>query len=138
MKPLKEMTFVDKGHVLAALFPELLKEFVEIIKKETEHFRNEEEYYRKNWESQTFIAIGFWYSLVADIEQLLRRFNVALYRNPKVFADQLFYGFYAVFTIDCLIKYAESEVCSTETKLAIHLLFGQENNVEHRPFSHEK
>lgn len=132
MKALKEMTFVDKGHVLAGLFPELLKEWVDFIKSETEYFRREEEYYRKNWQTKTFIAVGFWYNLVADIEQLLRSFNVALYRNPKVFASQLFYGFYAVFTTNCLIEYANSKQCSLEAKLAIHLLFGQEKNVEHK------
>lgn len=98
MKALKEITFVEKGHVLAGLFPELLKEWVDFIRTEIEYFGSEEEYYRKNWESKTFIAVGFWYNLVTDIEHLLRKFNVALYRNPKVFADQLFYGFFAVFT----------------------------------------
>ncbi|UQA74058.1 hypothetical protein K2F45_19900 [Sphingobacterium siyangense] len=134
MKALKEMTFVDKGHVLAGLFPELLKEWVDFIKNETEYFRSEEEYYRNNWQSKTFIAVGFWYNLVTDIEHLLRKFNVALYRNPKVFADQLFYGFFAVFTSNCLIQYAESEHCSLEARLAIHLLFGQGKNVEHKIF----
>jgi len=131
MKALKEMTFVDKGHLSAGLFPELLREWVDFIKSETEYFRSEEGYYRKNWQTKTFIAVGFWYNLVTDIEQLLRRFNVAMYRNPKVFADQLFYGFYAVFTTNCLIEYADSNQCSLEVKLAIHLLFGQEKNVEH-------
>lgn len=134
MKTLKEMTFVDKGHVLAGLFPELLKEWVDFIKSETEYFRSEEEYYRNNWQSKTFISVGFWYNLVTDIEHLLRKFNVALYRNPKVFADQLFYGFFAVFTSNCLLQYAESEHCSLEARLAIHLLLGQEKNVEHKIF----
>jgi hypothetical protein len=117
---------------LTGLFPELLREWVDFIKSETEYFRREEEYYRKNWQTKTFIAVGFWYNLVADIEQLLRRFNVAISRNPKVFADQLFYGFYAVFTTNCLIHYAESKLCSLEVKLAIRLVFGQEKNVEHK------
>ncbi|WP_286850220.1 MULTISPECIES: hypothetical protein [Sphingobacterium] len=134
MKALKEMTFVDKGHVLAGLFPELLKEWVDFIKNETEYFRSEEEYYRNNWQSKTFISVGFWYNLVTDIEHLLRKFNVALYRNPKVFADQLFYGFFAVFTSNCLLQYAESEHCSLQARLAIHLLLGQKKNVEHKIF----
>ncbi|QIH35911.1 hypothetical protein [Sphingobacterium sp. DR205] len=134
MKSLKEITSVDKGHVLAGLFPELFKEWVDFIRTETRYFRNKEDYYRNNWQSKTFIAVGFWYKLVTDIEHLLRKFNVALYRNPKVFADQLFNGFFAVFTSNCLIHYAESERCSLEARLAIHLLFVQEKNVEHRIF----
>ena len=129
MKALNEMTNVNKGHLLAGLFPNQLKEFFDFIKQETEYFRGEEVSFRNNWHNKSYITVGFWYNLVGDIEGLLRRFNVALYRNPVVFADQLFYGFYAVFTINCLIKYAESEQCSKEVKLAIQLLFGEERSV---------
>lgn len=45
---LEEIIFVDKGHVLARIFPELLKDWVDFIRTETEYFRNEEDYYRNN------------------------------------------------------------------------------------------
>lgn len=132
MKALKEMTNVDKGHLLAGLFPELLKEFVDFIKRETEYFRSEEACFRNNWNNNTYVNDILWYNLVGDIEKLIRSFNVALYRNPVVFGHQLFYGFYAVFTINCLIEYAQTEQCRLEVRLTIHLLFGQQKDVEHR------
>jgi len=134
---LEEIIFVGKGHMLAGLFPELLKVWVDFIRTEIEHFRREEEYYRNNWQSKTLIAVGFWYNLVIDIEHLLRKSNVALYLNPKVFADQLFYGFLAVFTSNSLLQYAESEHCDFEERLAIHFLFVHEKNVDNKILSHE-
>lgn len=126
MKALKEMTNVEKGYLLVRLFPESLKDLFDFIKLETEYFRANEETIRTYWRDNSFVTVNFWFNLVRDIEQILRRFNVTLYRNPRVFSDQLFYGFFAVFTVNSLIEYAERDHCSVELKAAIHLFFGKD------------
>lgn len=124
MKALKEMSKVEKAYLLAILFPDTLKELTEFIQKETERFRAHEEYMRSIWADKTLITADFWFGLVGNTETLLKRHNVMLFRSQRVFSDQLFDGYNAIFLVNCLIEFSEQKGCDTELKQAIHLLFG--------------
>ncbi len=61
--------------------------------------------------------------------QVLKRYNVTLHRSTRVFSDQLFDGYNAIFLTNCLIVYADGEECSPKLKEAIHLLFGHDKMI---------
>lgn len=129
MKALKEMNNVEKAYLLAKLFPDTLKEVTVFVQQETERFRAQEEYLRRIWADNTLITADFWFGLVGNTEYLLKRYNVMLHRSLRVFSDQLFDGYNAIFLANCLIKYAERENCDNKLKEAIHLLFGHEKMI---------
>jgi len=129
MKALNEMNNVERGYLLAKLFPESLKDLTLFVQQETERFRAQEEYIRSIWADRTLVTADFWYALVSNTEQVLKRYNVMLHRSTLVFSDQLFDGYNAIFLTNCLIEYADREECSPKLKEAIHLLFGHDKMI---------
>lgn len=129
MKALKEMNNVQKGYLIAKLFPETLKVLTLFIQQETERFRMHEEYMRSIWAGKTLITADFWYGLVERTEQLVKRNNVMLHKSARVFSDQLFDGYNSIFITNCLIEYAETRECEPKVRQAIHLLFGEEKMI---------
>lgn len=69
MKALNEMNNVEKGYLLAKLFPESLKDLTVFVQQETERFRAQEEYIRSIWAKRTFLTADYWFSLVKNTEQ---------------------------------------------------------------------
>lgn len=129
MRALNEMNNVEKGYLLAKLFPESLKSLTLFVQQETERFRAQEEYIRSIWADRTLVTADFWYALVSNTEQVLKRYNVTLHRSTRVFSDQLFDGHNAIFLINCLVEYADREECNPKLKEAIHLLFGHDKMI---------
>ena len=129
MKALNEMNNVERGYLLAKLFPKSLKDLTLFVQQETERFRAQEEYTRSIWADRTLVTADFWHALVSNTEQVLKRYNVMLHRSTRVFSDQLFDGYNAIFLTNCLIEYADREECSPKLKEAIHLLFGHDKMI---------
>lgn len=139
MKALNEMNKIERAYTLAQLFPEFLKDFISFTQKEIKYFRDNEENIRLDWPSYSLITHDYWYLLIGKVEGLIKQFNVALYRNPIVFSEQLFYEYNWVFMTHCLLRYVESGHASDKFRLAIELLFGNDwvmtiqfNKSEHR------
>lgn len=130
MKALEEMNNVEKAYILAKLFSKNLKKLSLFIQQETERFRENEEYMRGIWADNTLITADFWFGLVDNTEQILKRYNVMLHRSPRVFSDQLFDGYNSIFITNCLIEFTEKQECETKLKQAIHLFFGEHKMIE--------
>lgn len=129
MKALDKMNNVERAYLLAKLFPDNLKELTAFVQQETERFRTQEKYMRSIWADKTLITADFWFGLVGNTEQILKRYNVMLHRSVRVFSDQLFDGYNAIFLTNCLIEYAGKGECNRKLKEAIHLLFGYEKMI---------
>lgn len=64
MKALNEMNNVERGYLLAKLFPQNLKDLTVFVQQETERFREQEEYIRSIWADKTLITADFWYACI--------------------------------------------------------------------------
>ncbi|MDR6919544.1 hypothetical protein [Chryseobacterium sp. 2987] len=124
MKALHEMNNKERAYMLARLFPENLKDLITFTQKEIIHFREKQENIKKAWPTNSLITANYWYSLIAEIEKLLKDFNVQLYRSPKIFSEQLFWGHNSILMIHCLVRFVGCENPQHSLKLAIELLFG--------------
>ncbi len=124
MKTLEKMNNVEKGKFLADLLPEELPEITHFMEQETQRFLNDKQKIRSNW-TGTLVTSDFWYSLVRNVESKLKKYGSRLHKNHRWFADQLFDGYDALFTIYCLVEYANRQECDHKLKQAIHLLFGE-------------
>lgn len=124
MKPLERMNNVEKGKMLADLLPEELPNITLFISKEIERFLKNEDHNKSIWKG-TLITANFWYSLVRNVEKAIKQCGSKLHKNHRWFADQLFDGYNALFTIHCLIEYASTAECNLKLRQGIHFLFSE-------------
>lgn len=124
MKALQEMNNIQRALLLAQLFPENLKELIEFTQKEIIQFREKQEILENAWPQGLLITAKYWFSLIAEVDRLIKRLNVQLHRSPRIFAEHLFFGHNSIFMIHCLVRFIECENPLHELKLAIELLFG--------------
>ncbi|KPH13370.1 hypothetical protein [Chryseobacterium sp. ERMR1:04] len=124
MKPLERMNNVEKGKMLADLLPEELPNITLFISKEIERFLKNEDHKKSIWKG-TLLTANFWYSLVRNVEKAIKHCSSKLHKNHRWFADQLFDGYNALFTIHCLIEYASTAECNLKLRQGIHFLFSE-------------
>ncbi|MBL7706769.1 MAG: hypothetical protein JNM21_14580 [Taibaiella sp.] len=123
MKALYKMNNLEKGKLLIALFPEELENMQNAIQYQCSYFNKNEIIFRKGWSANGFFTADFWYNLVHYANKGISK-NPNLWKRPHWFVDQFFDGINAVFTINCLLEYAEQEECDYYLKKAIYLFFG--------------
>lgn len=122
MKTLDNLTNSEKAKFVFSLFPNEIPSFIEHLKSTCQYLRENEQSIRSNW-ANGFFTDSFWFALVADVERLLSRHRHALLNSINVLADQLFYGTTAVFTIDCLVKFAEQNTGNSKFREAVNTFF---------------
>lgn len=123
MKAIEQMFNVEKGKLLAGLFPQEIPNITLFIEQETVRFLSNEELIKSQWK-QGLVTSNLWFDLVRNVEKAVKKYGTRFRKNHNLFRDQLFDGYDALFTINCLIEYSLTEDCHHRLKLAIHLLFG--------------
>lgn len=115
------MTNVEKGKLIAEFFPEEIAGILEAI--ENQHYIPVEnkDRYTENWD-KGLITVEFWYALAHDVFSRITRQRKALSKSRR-FADQLFDGDNALFTIDCIVMYANNERRGSQFYYMITSLF---------------
>ena len=89
-------------------------------------FLNEnEETLRSTWEN-TLLPFDFWLQLAEQAREIINHYGQKLAKSTSLFADQLFDGYLAIFTTDCIVKHASGVPPLPENErfgLAVKLLF---------------
>lgn len=101
------MNNTEKGKLLAALFPEQIAGILERLIATYAFLTDNEETLRNSWDN-TLLPFDFWYRQAAKVAEKAKRHSKTLSKNSSVFAEQLFSGYNAVYTIDCIAKGAAS------------------------------
>jgi hypothetical protein len=122
MKALHEMNNVDKGYLLAQLFPQEMENIVAALQRKCEFLKTNEAKIKETWDNG-FISFDMWQSLANHIEGTIKTYKNNLHRSPRVFSDQLFDGYLAIFTNDCIVKYAAAGSKNPKFSIAVALLF---------------
>jgi hypothetical protein len=125
MRPLKNMSIVDKAKVLHKLFPEDIIAFIVFEKFVAMAFQRDKESYRQNWHSkENRFNFDYWLTLVDDAKTRIERHEKEMAKESHFFAEQLFDGFTAHFSIYCLERFTASDKCHNQKIIqAIELLF---------------
>ena len=103
MKPLQNMNNVDKGKLLATLFPEQVQGTLDSLTEAHAFLNNNEETLRNSWEN-SLITFDFWMQLAEQAHNIISDYGQKLSKSTSLFSDQLFDGYIAIFTIDCIAK----------------------------------
>lgn len=121
MKELNRMNNVEKGYLLAQLFPEEIKGILDAIEKIHYTLIEDREQIERDWDNG-MLNINFWYSLAHEVYSKVTRQGKQLLKCRR-FADQLFDGYNAIFTIDCIVKFAERERMGSKFYHMVQVLF---------------
>lgn len=107
MKTLQMMNNVEKGKMLADLFPDELKGILEAIHQITAMMTENKDEIVANWDNG-FITVGMWYRLAQAVNISIKKCGNKLLSSSR-FAHELFDGYCAIFTIHCIMTYAKRE-----------------------------
>ena len=119
------MNNVDKGKLLATLFPEQVQGILDSLTAAHAFLNENEETLRGTWEN-TLLHFDFWLQLAEQAREIINNYGQKLAKSTSLFSDQLFDGYIAIFTIDCIAKHASSVPPLPENdryRLAVQLLF---------------
>lgn len=123
MKPLQQLTNVERAKLLHELFPEEIPPFLHFLQQFAITFREEQEAVRQRHEGQLFDA-AFWLAKATEAEQKIDSYAGSLQDRAKRFARVLFDGDIALFSIRGLIEYVTIKTHPNKKFVAIvHALF---------------
>ncbi len=123
MQPLKLLNNVQKARLLHSLLINEIPGFLGYLKSLTETVLEDKEIIAANWKDQLFSA-DFWFGLAEQVQKVMAKYPKDLHKSPNVFADQLFDGYTAIFTVHALTQYvANGNHKEPKFKSAVELLF---------------
>jgi len=104
MKSLNTLTNVEKAKLLHGLLIAEIPQFITYLKAQAENILSRQEEIAAGWNNQLF-GPDFWFELAVDSQRKVSRYEKELKRSANSFAEQLFDGYSAIFTVHMLTQY---------------------------------
>lgn len=123
MKTLREMTNLDKAVLLHQLFPQHMPKLVDFIAEFSAAIREDEVRNRKHWDGG-FMSFDYWLSLIVQVEAKIKKYGERLHTSSKLFSDQLFENYLALFTNHAISTYVKViDHADPKFTMAVELIF---------------
>ena len=125
MKPLQYMNNIEKGRLLAGLFPERLPEILRAVQDGYTNLTLNEQALRPLWDNSLF-RFDLWYRLATDAAETACSYGSSPAKGTQELTEKIFTGHTALYTIDCIARYADTlpDVPeNTAYKAAVRMLF---------------
>ncbi len=123
MKSLDELINVEKGRLLHQLFPAEIPAFLQFVTAMSQTIEEEQERIKSQWDNGLF-DFDFWLSLSRDAAKKITQYSRRLHTNGRLFGDQLFDGYTALYLSHCLTQYTQPRKHDNpKFSLAVQLLF---------------
>lgn len=122
MKALHTLDGAAKARLLHDLFPHEMPALLDAINAFCADFAERKEEYRASWKDG-FMPFDYWFSLSKETAELIKKYGFNLKRSSKVFSDQLYFTYTAMFVTDRIAKYAENTSTDEKFKLMVRVLF---------------
>ena len=85
------MNNVERGYLLAGLFPEELPGIIQDIHNRVAYLQEHKDDIRKTWDNG-LITFDFWHDLAKRVLQPIEKYESKLLEKQRLFADQLSTG----------------------------------------------
>lgn len=123
MKPLNELSNTERAMLLHQLFPEAIPAFLDFATGMSQTIREDEAGQRANW-TMEIVSFDFWLTLADTAGKQINKYGRQLHNSSKVFAEQLFDGYLAMYMVHCLTVYTTvRQHPNRKFTLAVDLLF---------------
>ena len=106
MKALTNFTNVDKAALLHQLFPEEIPELLDFITGMCQSIREDEQRNREAWDGG-FMPFDYWLGLGNSSEKLITERHALLVKSWRIFSEQLFSDYKAIFLNHCISCYTK-------------------------------
>lgn len=104
MKALNQFNNVEKGRLLHQLFPGEMPGLIDFILGMSQTVQEDQELNRGQFDNGLF-SFDFWLDLAGKVQDVTEKYSAKLHKSSNLFADQLFDGYLACFTIHCIVIY---------------------------------
>ncbi len=123
MKPLEQLINVEKARLLHELFPQEIPALLEFTNNMCLTIQEDEQVTREQWKNG-LLTIEAWLSFVEEVRSKIDKYGKRLHTQSRLFADQLFDGYTALYLVHCMTLYTTTRKHSNRKfVLTIDLLF---------------
>ncbi|MBS1666479.1 hypothetical protein [Chitinophaga defluvii] len=123
MKPLENLINVEKARLLHELFPQEIPALLEYVNGMCLTIQEDEQLTRNQWENG-LLTVEAWLSFVEEVRNKIERYGKRMHKQSRLFADQLFDGYVAIYMVHCMTLYTTiRKHPNHKFSLAIDLLF---------------
>lgn len=123
MKSLEQLVNVEKARLLHELFPQEIPALLAYADRLCMTIQEEEQLLRTKWDNGLF-TVEAWLSFVKEVGNKIHKYGGRLYTQSRLFADQLFDGYLALYMVHCLTLYTTTRTHENHKFVqAIDLLF---------------
>jgi hypothetical protein len=113
MKTLETLNNVERAKLLFELFPDAIPAFLDCAKVIASRILKDPDSLKEQWNG-VLITAGFWIELAKDTSQRIDKYHARLQTSSRLFSEQLFDGYNALFSSHCLQQYAANETCTNK------------------------
>lgn len=104
MKSLNQLSNPQKAKLLHQLFSVEMPALIDFVQGMCEAVKENQDLNRAKWNNGLF-SFDLWLSLAGNIHSVTEKYGMRLHKSSNLFADQLFDGYLACFTIHCIVTY---------------------------------
>ncbi len=122
MKPLEQLINVEKGKLLHELFPDEIPPLLQHIKETGSLIDRDKDTIKAQW-TNGLLTADFWFTLSGNANRIIDKYEPKLEKSSRLFADQLFDGYTAIYTVECIVRYVSSRTANKKFMNAVVMLF---------------
>ena len=122
MKSLEQLTNVNKARLLHELFVNEVPALLQYTKEICTLIDKDKDTIQAHW-TNGLLTADFWFNLSNNANRTIKKYGNKLEKSSRIFGDQLFDGYAALFTVDCIIKYASQRSDNKKFIKAVEILF---------------
>lgn len=123
MKLLENLTNVEKARLLHELFPQEIPALLEFTNNMRIAIQEDEQLARDQWKNG-LLTVEARLSFAEEVRSKIDKYRKKLHTHSRLFADQLFDGYHALYMVHCLTLYTTTHKHSNKKfVVAVDLFF---------------
>lgn len=123
MQTLHNLNNVQRAKLLFDLLPADIPAFVDFTKSLAEQAKENSDALREKWQTP-LLNVEMWIRLAQAVHESIDKYGIKLSKSGRLFSDQLFDGYLALFSVHCLQQFVQhTELKEPRFKAAVAVLF---------------
>lgn len=123
MQSLHNLNNVERAKLLFDLLPADIPAFIDFTKSLSERVKENPGALREKWQTP-LLNVDMWVKLAYAVHDAIEKYGSKLSRSGRLFSDQLFDGYLALFSVHCLQQFVQhTELKEHRFKTAVELFF---------------